>query len=147
MKLLLIILFFIPGFATAAQTKSKCDVCVVVDKEVQHWNAADTPAKQMQASEESHKLLQRLADELKKNLDDRERIRATVKLLGAIYAQDSDPLDNELEMFRDDFLQPKFKLIFEEEAKKLPPTHKEKLMAGIEAFKAQPELDDDTVPE
>ena len=137
----------IPGLASAALTKTKCEVCAVVEKQVQQWSGADSPAKQMQASEESHKLLQRLADELKKNLADRERIRATVKLLSAIYAKDSDPLDNELELFRQDFLQPKFKSIFEEESKKLPTVHKEKLRAGIEAFSAQPELDDESVPE
>lgn len=117
-----------------------CDLCKKVDAQVKAWSNANTKDKRGQASKASNALIERLA--LGIHAGDNTLIVPLVKLLGAIYARDYDPLYSQLFYLDADLKKPEFEKAFVAEMNKLPDVQKRKLAFGLEMYKQGPEKDD-----
>ena len=135
------LLLGLPVFAS--KPPLTCDACLKAESLVKVWDKAKTPEQNVAAFTQSQSVLDKLAKEIKTAPTDVERVRATVRLFAQIYAHDQDPADAELEKFRGDFEKPAFRQVFEKEYDHLPAAYRKKLMAGLMAFKAAPDLNAD----
>jgi hypothetical protein len=141
MKVLAILFFSLPVFAS--KPPLTCETCLKAESLIRVWDKAKSSPEKTAALQQTQGVMQKLASEIHKAPTDEARVRATVRLLSELYVHNMDPLDEQLEAFRSDFQKPQFRSIFEKEYNKLPKVYRDKLMVGLMAFKAAPDLDAD----
>lgn len=104
------------------------------DHLVKAWTQADTPEKRKSAMTESYAALKRQV-----RAQNAEDVGALVRVLGAIYAWDYDPLNDTLALFRKRLGEPEFRRAFDDEVARLPDAQRAKLDEGLQNLRSRPE--------
>ena len=129
-------------FANSVLAAAPCEICNDANGVTDLWKTANSKERRLNASEQSHKVLTKLAEKTK-GVPKPNVILALVRLLGAIYAVDYDPLNDELSLFRNDLQRHEFRTLFDQEMVKLPDLQRRKLMEGLQSLEHRPKSEND----